>query len=221
MKLDLRRPTVVLAGTWNPAIFKPGWIARHVFDMPAGVEFMMNAVQLVADGEQKLVIYINDVGFSVSTNRLEMFPTSAAESAFDAAESATAKIVELLPHTPISAYGINFRLLEEAPSADLLKMIRSYDALEERGLDVVKETLTSAINLEPKVQLMVQRQKEGTSLIFDFNFHRSGVDVDTFASTIRGEIEARLKRAVSIMREIYGLSKYEVLMHDFGSSQGE
>jgi hypothetical protein len=220
MKLDLRRPTIVLAGAWNPAIFEPAWIARHVFGMPGGVEFTVNAAQMIADGEAKLAIYIGDVGFSVSPTRLEIFAAQVGAAAFSAVESATAKIVELLPHTPISAYGINFRFIEELPSPDLLKQIRCHDELEKR-FEVAKETIISTINLEPKVQLNLQRQKEGSSLFFNFNFHYSGVQIDNFTGSIRGEVQARLGEALSIMRDIYGLSSYEVLTHEFASGQGE
>jgi hypothetical protein len=220
MKLDLRRPTLVLAGAWNPAIFGPAWIARHVFGMPGGVEFTVSAVQMVADGESRLAFYINDVGFSVSPNRLEMFAVGVGGAAFDAVESATAKVIELLPHTPISAYGINFRFIEELPSSDLLEKIRVHDELERR-FDVATETIASVINLEPKVQLNLQRQRDGASLIFNFNFHHSGVQMDNFIQSIRGEIQVRLGEALTIMRDIYGLSGYEVLLHEFDSSQGE
>jgi hypothetical protein len=128
MKLDLRMPTVVLAGAWNPAIFQPGWIARHVFGVPAGAEIKVTAVQMLIGQQQKLVTYIRDVGFAVSSNRLEIFAVEGSESAFKAAEETTARIVELLPHTPISAYGINFHFIEEHPLPGLLRKIRSCDA---------------------------------------------------------------------------------------------
>jgi hypothetical protein len=215
MKLDLRRPTLVLAGAWNPAIFKPAWIGLHVFGIPAGAEFTVIGVQIVDGGEQKLAFYINNVGISVSPNRLEIFAVDPG--AFDDIENATAKILELLPHTPISAYGINFQFVEEKPSSDLMARIRGHDELEKR-FDVAKENISSTINLEPKVQLNLQRKKSDSSLIFSFNFHRSGVEIRN--SSIRGEVQMRLAQALSIMKDVYGLSKYEVLTPEFNSSPG-
>lgn len=219
MKLDLRRPTLVLAGAWNPAIFEPAWIVRHVFGMPPGVEVTMNVAQMIDEGEPKLVIYIKNVGFSVSPTRLQVFAVDAGQSAFDAIESVTAKIVELLPHTPITAFGINFRFVEGVPSPGLLKKIRGHDELEKR-FEVTKESIASSINLEPKVQLNLHRQKDGSSLMFNFNFHHSGVELDSISQSIRGQIQVRLGEAMSIMEDIYGLSSYEVLIHQFDSGQG-
>ena len=36
VKLDLRRPSIVLTGAWNPAIFQAGWILRFLFQVPDG-----------------------------------------------------------------------------------------------------------------------------------------------------------------------------------------
>jgi hypothetical protein len=219
MKLDLRRPTLVLAGAWNPAIFRPGWIAQHVFGMPSGTDVTVTAVQ-AADDQAKLVIYINDVGLSASANRLAMFAVDVGQSAFDAVENAIAKIVELLPHTPILAYGINFHFVEENPSPELLKKIRSSDALETR-FDIAKETIVSVISLDPTVQLSIHRQNDGSTVIFDFNFHRSVVDAESFIKNIHGEIRERMEQGLSIMRDIYGLSSFEVQRQDFDSNQAE
>jgi hypothetical protein len=220
MKLDLRKPTLVMAGAWNPAIFRPAWIARYVFDVPVGAEVTVAAVQQQSDGEQKIVIYMNGVGFSFLSNRLELFAAGDNRSAFNAVENAIAKIVELLPHTPMSAYGINFSFIDGSGSPDVVNKIKSYDGLEER-FDIVREIITSTIDLEPKVQLSIQRKRDSSSVAFDFNFHRSGVEAKSFIESIHGEIESRLAQTLSVMGDIYGLSSYEVLMHEFDSSQGE
>jgi hypothetical protein len=220
MKLDLRRPTLVVAGAWNPAILQPGWIAQHVFGVPVGSKVTAKIAQMVVDEQPKKIFYLNDVGFAVSSNRLELFAVGVEESAFNAVENAATQIVELLPHTPISAYGIDFYFAEEQASSQLLKMIGGRDALETR-FDVARETVTSRINLEDTLQLNIRRQAEKSTASFDFNFHRSGARMDRLIKSAGGEIKRRMEQALSLMSEVYGLSGFDVLAHQFDSSEGE
>ncbi len=217
MKLDLRRPILVLAGAWNPAIFQPGWIARHVFGIPVGDELEFTVVQMAGDEQQRQALYAQDVGISVSLRRLEVFATDASKSAFHAVEGVVVKIFDLLPHTPISAYGVNFSLIEEHPSPGMLKKIRSYDALE-GCFDVTQETIVTRINFEPAVQLNLQRNTDGSVVTFDFNFHRAGA-VDVLVGTIPGELQKRIEQSMRIMEDVYGLASYDVLTHKFDGNQ--
>lgn len=216
MKLDLRRPTLVLAGAWNPAIFQPGWIATHVFGVPVGAEVTARLAQLIVDDQPKNIFYLKDVGFSVASNRLEIFGVDTTESAFDAIESAVSTVIRLLPHTPIAGLGVNFHFIEEHASPELLNKIRGADALDER-YPIAQEGVASRINFEPTVQLNLHRRKEAESVEFDFNFHRGGMAPDKLVDAIRGGTRMRLEHAQSILRDLYGLSDYEILMHQFES----
>jgi hypothetical protein len=219
MKLDLKRPTLVLAGAWNPAIFQPGWIAHHVFGEPVGAELTMNVAQQRLGNEEKIVIYIDNVGFTVSLSRVEIFAARADSSAFDAVENAAAKILELLPHTPVAAYGINFFFIEEHPSNDLAEKIRCRDGLERR-FSIVREAHISRIDVDSTVQLNLQRLTDGPIVAFDFNFHRGDVGTSTAGKSIHGEIDIRLMQALDLLDDVYGLSGYDALIHDFDATKG-
>ena len=72
LTLDLRLPTIVITGTWNPAIFQPGWIAEHLFGVPKGQQLEM--VQRITTAPQpKMTYYLASVGISVTPERLELY----------------------------------------------------------------------------------------------------------------------------------------------------
>ena len=54
---DLKYPMVVIVGSWNPAVFHPGWIAQHLFKVPSGEEVTLS---IVADSQNKQIYFYQD-----------------------------------------------------------------------------------------------------------------------------------------------------------------
>jgi hypothetical protein len=112
MKLDLRLPTVVIPGAWNPAIFSPEWIGRFVFYKKPGD--LVPFFQVVfSTPPARAVMYYDVFGISPSSERVDIYANSLIRGDIEDIESKCVKILNLLPHTPISALGINFQFSEE------------------------------------------------------------------------------------------------------------
>ena len=63
MNLDLRKPTIVVTGAWNPAILELGWIARYLFDVPENAQVRAHTIVTgVGTKQLKEVTYINGIG---------------------------------------------------------------------------------------------------------------------------------------------------------------
>jgi len=76
MDHDLRIPTLVLAGAWNPAIFSVQWIATHLFGKKAGE--MLNVAN-VASGTGEQSLYVDQIGVGALFDRLNLYCNVWAE----------------------------------------------------------------------------------------------------------------------------------------------
>ena len=116
MELDLRRPTLVVTGQWNPAIFDPSWIAKNLLGLASGTE--MSVTQVLVGN--KITNYYGSIGISVSELRVELFLNEFNEENQARLEKLLLDIAATLPHTPVQAMGVNFHFLESDVGADLV-----------------------------------------------------------------------------------------------------
>lgn len=209
MKLQLLRPTLVFAGAWNPAIFQLGWVAKNVHEIPAGADVRVDEVTVTDQNRPpKRIHYMQDLGIFVSQTRLEIYPTAIDKESLRVTEEKVAKILELLPHTPISGFGINFFFEDENAPVDLRNKIRSRDGLSDI-ISVSAESLTSRAPIEPGVQLNLQRSFDGSVVNFNFNYHHSDIKADVI-SEIAKSIEKCLNQSAEILKLCYGISDYDI-----------
>lgn len=86
----------------NPSILSETWLTRHNIvaenQLQEGSIFSPQAVQFKAELYEMLVL----------PDRLQVMPTGPAEHQREVVVSTIGRIVELLPHTPYSAAGLNF-----------------------------------------------------------------------------------------------------------------
>jgi hypothetical protein len=94
--------SIVLVGKFNPAIFSPAWIARTELVDDRALE----AAKVSVIHPEIAVFEIGGYSFDIRTER---FSVEVASEPLVRALDATLVIFDkLLPHTPITAYGINY-----------------------------------------------------------------------------------------------------------------
>jgi hypothetical protein len=70
MRLDLRQPTLVIAGAWNPAIFSVEWIATHILGKKENE--VLKLVQVV-DATGNFINYYNETGLYTNLDRISLY----------------------------------------------------------------------------------------------------------------------------------------------------
>jgi hypothetical protein len=211
MYLDLRRPTLVLLGTWNPAVFQPGWMARHLFGHPPGEQVRMDQF-LVAGDQPKIVNYIDGLGIFVSTQRLEVYLNGFGEKEIAKLEQTAVKLYETLPHTPFGNFGVNFHFVVEAPDPALFDLLTVNDSLN-KSYKITEETFVAAMPLEKDVVLNLSRTVTEKILLFDFNFHHKLQDPPSIKAALPGVIMRCHGLAVELMKNIYNIAEYTIKAH--------
>ncbi len=189
MDLDLRRPTVVITGQWNPAIFDPNWTAKHLLGMPIGTDLLVTQVF----AGNKITNYFGQVGISVLDSRVEIYLNKFDAENQAKLEKLVVNVAAMLPHTPVQALGVNFYFSEPDVSATLVDMLKTHEQLESR-FEVSAQSIVSVVKTEG-AELNLRRDLSGQSLAFDFNYHHllpaGASDVATTAKGADGLGEIR------------------------------
>jgi hypothetical protein len=213
MKLDTRLPALVVLGTWNPAIFQPAWVARHLFGVPEG-QSIQGWEMVTSNQPPKHVTYLGQVGYSITQTRLEVYSNTGLAEAFGEAEKFAIQVIEKLPHTPLGAFGINQRFFEEHPDADLLEKLRTNDRVREQGT-VTKEQFSTVYELAEGAYLRLLREVSSDGVMIDFNYHHPSVSFETRETRIMGALGRYYAQSIKWIYQLYDLEVDGVLMHEF------
>ena len=212
MKLDVRKPMIVFAGAWNPAIFKPGWIARHLLEVPEGQQVQVLEVMVAGRLDAGPIHYFDDrnIGIFASFQRLEIFANEFDTPTIELVERVGISLIQTLPHTPLGPFGINFSLIHENPDDKLLDIMRTRDTVEQH-FKIVSQNLTTSLEVSPETVLNFSRQPSAQVINFDFNFHHKQMTASTVEKLLHGTIDSHFKFSQSVLKNLYGLEGYEVL----------
>lgn len=129
---------VVLAGNWNLAIFSPNWLSKNLF----GSESITIEFPLVPGLPPRFTA--EGVTVLPSTDCVMLAPKTLTDDALKRTEGMACKLLNLLPHTPISALGVNFGFLEKEPSEELLQHFvdRDETSLADAGFEILIRTFS-------------------------------------------------------------------------------
>ncbi|MDP2314850.1 MAG: hypothetical protein Q8P41_18255 [Pseudomonadota bacterium] len=209
MRASLASQNVVIAANvLNPSLFTPNWLVRH---------------GIVAEDDILPGIIVTDALAQVPTSRfsllvlpqqLQFIPPSDA-AVPDLLESALGRLIDLVPHTPFLAVGLNFHWHLDAGGEPMTAASRRLfgradapvyrhfaDADAQFGAYLSRDVAHGArLKLDIKPALL--RDAEGNNvhrLLFAFNFHKA-VGGDNAAGLVR-EILAGWAEFDSLARTI-------------------
>ena len=221
--LDLRIPVVVTTGSWNQVILnEPGWIAQHILGTEGGKEIEIGTIN-VGDNQppSKTIIVFEKFGISCSQQRLELYRTDrgTADDLYDF----FGKLVELLPHTPVSAIGVNYCFLVADEVDAISSSIETHEAFEGIGIVGISDRTESIyLNSDGQLQLPadaaepcilnLNRQTDFGKAHVVFNFHQevSGIAAISIWKD-QNPINHWLSTAESILCDLYGVTEWETI----------
>lgn len=215
MELDLRQPTLVIVGAWNPAIFQDPWIAKHLWGIPEGQE--VEVAHLTEHDQRtrstrRTIRFMNGIGLNVTNERLEIFPTDFSPEGMEKCETLCATIANTLSHTPVGALGSNFHFNVSEPTEDLLDLLETKDTLDER-YSLLSQKHTSTIELDDCTLnfswIVGSKMSE-----FDFNFHYESISsAEEIGRLCDGILNKNLARASELLASVYSLDDYHIVSH--------
>ena len=208
MKLGKPSNALVIVGGWNRHIFTQDWIKRYLFPEEQE-EFTVD--MMVAQGfNTQFVsprILSKKVEILLQENRLNFNPVENKNKNFDRIQQLALQLADYLPHTPVTAYGINFLFTENEVSEDLINLIRPRDLekIEQFGGSLSREQYTRGLVLNAR-NLNITIRIEDEKVTFDLNFHFNIRDLVGFKAGIAGTSILELKEeAIQFITQIYSL----------------
>ena len=209
MKLDHSSSALVIVGGWNSHIFTQDWIKRYLFPTEQE-EFKIDL--LVSQGfKAQFVsprISSKEVHILLQENRLSFIPVENKNEHFDRIQELALQLADYLPHTPVTAYGVNFLFTEDrSVSEHLLNLIHMGDLekIEQSGVSVTTEQYTRRLSLNGRI-LNFTIGLEEEKVTFDFNFDFKIPDLVAFKAGISETSILELRQeAVKFIAEVYSL----------------
>ncbi len=208
--LDLRAPVIVFAAKFNPAIFDIGWIARHIYGKDEGTNIAVS--EIIGQMDQTFIHlkFIDGVAVSVSAERTEIFAINDRAETFDKVEHFILKMIEILPHTPVSAIGCNFRFSDDDPSSDVVALFDPRENLDDFGVLNARQS-GAQIQISSREILNFTRAISRESASYSFNYHIAENDALRYPSFMRGFIQRSLKYSIDLLSSCFGYLKHDVI----------
>ncbi len=213
MMRDVRTPTLVVTGAWNPAIFQPGWILPNLFNVAAGTTVPLTQVVVTQNDQQAIITYYLDIGIAVSFQRLEIYINSDALEVADRAEKLCLSVLEKLPHTPVAALGVNFAFFDQEPEPEVFELLKTSEQLE-GAYKIKAEQRVTVIEDAPRVDLNLSRIVDGSAMRIEFNYHL-GLSVEEIKAQLSGAIPRYLSKCHDLLQRIYGVEPKGCEAHKF------
>lgn len=218
MTLNPGETSLVIAGSWNPAILNPAWVLEHGLNRPGTNEPVQVALPAGAGG---MIDYprftLPEFAYVVRHDALAISPAANGADAITRIEDAAAALLTKLPHTPVTGVGHNFEFRDHAPEIERLEVFtRASQELADEAPDgwaSVGTMIASSFRCANGSTIAnIQRQFDGANIIIKFNFHHPLSSVQQALQVLRGEAgHARMNQnfqiAHDLLDRIYGFAQ--------------
>ncbi|MEO8019719.1 MAG: hypothetical protein ABI769_18060 [Pseudomonadota bacterium] len=196
-KLDATN--VVVLGAWNPAILQPQWVAKQVFGIEGDLAVQWE-VSFVANAPPRFTL--GDVRFMPAYDRLTLVPQGLDAAQLATCENALRTILTSLPHTPISAFGINYSFEDATPSTGLQALFLDTEGLAEAAnlnFEPRAMAVQRAMAIPPYVLNFTRSLDNNGVAGYKFNFHYDVTDTAAAAELLNGALAGTLATARQIL----------------------
>lgn len=195
---------IVLIGSWNPAIFSPEWTKQNLADDLEREVVLAIPIQMMAMPPR---LTVDNINIYPSTQALGIDCADYDDIALDVCSRKLERLATLLPHTPVTAVGVNFRFVDSL--GDNLALARLFTFDDAGKIDSVEYTLATtlikrAYILPDSTILNFSIEAQSDQLRIEFNFH---TDIKSLSEVPQLTKLARIKKyraqAISFMDIVY------------------
>ena len=213
MNVSLDGWNLIILGGWNPRIFTPEWLLRHVYEVgDSNIEGTQLKVEFPLEPGKPYRYSASGVRITPSLTRVMFEPLDPGEATLQLMERATIALLRTLPHTPVSAFGINFKFVDEHPEKDVVALFPTDDirAFAVIGDEVTEQSLGRETQLD-QCRLRVALTLGAQGIVASLNFHRVAEGCNQALELLANTVTADLSKAVRLLTEVYG---FELAMEE-------
>jgi hypothetical protein len=199
------RWNIVILGKWNTNIFTPDWLARNAFETPE-----MKIEYPIEPGIPPRITSLT-TRITPAPNQVIITPTELDEASMKRMESIACKLLDVLPHTPISNTGMNFAYrFTDVSDTNLLDHFPFVDdnAFADKGMDLESRSFSRRLRCENR-QLNFKTEIHADEAHFFFNFHADTPTAEEAHRSIEGQFILLKGVAENILESVYELRRDE------------
>jgi len=199
---------IVLLGNWNPFILGPHWVAKNIFERDKiEAELFVGPVTVSRFSDESVRI-------EPRNDKVMVRAKKTTDENLNRIETMARRLVTMLPHTPLTAYGINHAFVETSPTELLANLFhfKDRDYLPSQMPIGSYEIQRSLLAGDYDINFTISKKQESNDIRFDFNFHYKRaprLDGDVGDILNEGVVLRHYREAKDILESKYGL-KLEV-----------
>ena len=200
MPFELIARNILVRGEFNRAIIQPRWLTQQGVTPDGNVEILMSD----SPGMPR-VFRFQEVKWEVGPDRLVLTPSDAKGRD---PGPLVARILELLPHTPVTALGHNFLFESSETSLSITPCLgqRTAAALARQlGGELAQGGWSIVISTDAKTRITAKVLEEPDRQRIDLNFHHVVTDASEAKLAAGGSAEC-LTRAKELLATLLGES---------------
>lgn len=166
MKNENNYSTLVIAGLWNNAIFNPEWVSRFLLpNTNLNVEIPLNVNGSTKLSTEELSIFALD-------GKLNFVILKHDDEVLLKIGELANQIADYLPHTPVTAFGLNYLFDNEINTAlDECLKLSDLDKLNEYGWSIQSTSIIRKLKKENYIlTLAINRLEERYQFNLNYNF---------------------------------------------------
>ncbi len=191
-KLLVERCNITIVGAWNPAIITPNWIKREFHEFIHATQY---EVSLTPAPVPRIRFAIEGLTIDPNAGRLQIRPTRSDVSRMELIPKLASAIYERLPHTPVTAVGVNFAYQLEVDEGVVAFKYVDYEEQERfyRTLDLhpIPQRQIRHSFAFPNSQLNLSYEARQEVETVSFNFHHKATKYAEVRSALKSFDEER------------------------------
>lgn len=203
MRANLDNWTLVLTGQWNVRIFRPEWVIENLLE--GG---QVNVEAFLTPGIAQIRLVSEEVVLVPKDDRIIIGVKAPGDNHLAKIEEIAIKMLSLLAHTPVNAFGVNFSFIEDDPPQSLLDLFQTKDSgpLVKFGGRINLTELKHSLRFEGDDGILNLKQsvKDGRVTI-DFNFHYQAKSAEDASKRLKGIVLRCKQRAYALLEQVHGL----------------
>jgi len=194
--------SIVINGAWNIRIFSPEWVAANL-----APETDVGLAVAVGNPTAPIRLQFRGIYLRVGAERLVFSPVHLSDQALTTMQDVARTVVTMLPHTPMSAVGINFQYLVEDPPVQLLDVFRFSDngPLAEFGAEIESAMIRRSTRFREAALNLVLALRADAAATIEFNNHSEITGGAEALTAINRPILELRDTAIDGLRSLYGL----------------
>ena len=162
--------SIISVGSWNPKIFTPEWVSANVFEMPEG-----DSMDIRLNDRQMTLTYIwKGIMFSMTDKGIELKTEACDKQTLRLMDHIYKHLMDILPYTPITAFGYNLNLSLTQEEYEKTKASR---IISMQAFDIYKETSHSFTAIKDRVMRTFEIRQVLSGAEIKCNFHYLNKDL--------------------------------------------